>query len=120
MRVETTGGRLRLIREHVMGLSQNELARRCGVSGATVSRWESDDTELGSNEIRKVAAALGVTPAVFFREDEWLEVAKALAVVYRIIEEGRQRGASVPPPEPPSDERPNVILNHQKVAVLAR
>ncbi|RYG35748.1 transcriptional regulator [bacterium] len=54
------GGVLRTIRER-RGMSQGELARRVGVSQATVSRWESGDDAPSAENIHALGFALGVT-----------------------------------------------------------
>jgi transcriptional regulator with XRE-family HTH domain len=63
---------LREIRE-LVGISQRELARRCGINQATVCHIEGDDHGVSPTLIRKLADALGcsvdaITQAVV-RED---------------------------------------------------
>lgn len=51
-------------RRSTLGLTLDDIARRVGVSGATVSRWESGDIEnIRRDKIAKLAEALQVTPA---------------------------------------------------------
>jgi predicted ATPase/DNA-binding CsgD family transcriptional regulator/DNA-binding XRE family transcriptional regulator/predicted negative regulator of RcsB-dependent stress response len=52
-RADSVGERLRILR-HGLGLSQEQLARRLGVSFVTVNRWESGKTQISA----KAAAAL--------------------------------------------------------------
>ena len=49
-----TAGRLRALRAS-LGLSQEQLARRLGVSFATVNRWESGRTQLSPRAAQAVA-----------------------------------------------------------------
>ena len=50
-------------RREALGLSQAELARVIGVSGATLSRWESGITRPARNNLEQLATALCTTPA---------------------------------------------------------
>ena len=53
------GQRLQQLRVRA-GLSQDELARRVGVSVGTLQDWEVDAGEPGSGALGKLAGALGV------------------------------------------------------------
>ena len=94
MRVETPGGRLRLIRD-LFDVSQAELAHRLGVSGAKISRWESDEIDMKSEDMRDVAQALGVTRTVLVADEEWEPLAQALLAVQRMLEESRNKAQRV-------------------------
>jgi transcriptional regulator with XRE-family HTH domain len=48
-------------------LSQDELAAKCGVSQATVSRWEKGEHAPSHFHIPKIASALGTVPSVLFQ-----------------------------------------------------
>lgn len=55
------GQRLKTLRED-RGWSQNELARRAGVHGVSISRWERGErTEITLSQFVKLADALGVS-----------------------------------------------------------
>ncbi|PKN55114.1 MAG: hypothetical protein CVU56_23045 [Deltaproteobacteria bacterium HGW-Deltaproteobacteria-14] len=62
---ERVGPRLKLLRER-RGLSQRELARRAGVTNASVSQIEQDRVSPSVASLRKLAGALGVSLAEFF------------------------------------------------------
>lgn len=52
------------VRRSALGLTLDDIARYVGVSGATVSRWESGDIEnIRRDKIAKLAEVLQVTPA---------------------------------------------------------
>lgn len=53
------GARLRVIRKE-MGMSQEELARRMGMSYMTIRRWETGQRSPRAEEIKRLAAILGV------------------------------------------------------------
>ncbi len=75
------GPRLRRLRIG-RGLSQRELARRAGVSNATISMIEADRVSPSVSALRQVLSALDVGVADFFAEAE----APAEQVVYRADE----------------------------------
>jgi transcriptional regulator with XRE-family HTH domain len=54
--------RLRALRERAF-LTQAELGQRAGMSEVTISRLESSGQSARISTVRKLAAALGVTPA---------------------------------------------------------
>lgn len=62
------GPRLRALRLR-QGLSQRELARRAGVTNATVSHIEQDRVSPSVASLRKITRALGVSLATFFADD---------------------------------------------------
>ena len=102
MNVEMLGTRIRVVRE-MMDVSQTELARRLGVNKATISRWESEDVDITAKAIRRLAEALGVTPSVFGREEEWMELARAFSALHDILKKGAQsRVTNQAQSEPPS------------------
>lgn len=59
MNVITWSVALRQAREEA-GLTQEQLAERCGVSQPAVSRWESQKHIVGEATVRLVEIALGV------------------------------------------------------------
>ncbi len=63
------GTRLRRIREH-HGLSQRELARRAGVSNASVSLIEQNRSSPSVGSLKKVLDGIPISLAAFFAEDE--------------------------------------------------
>jgi len=62
---ERVGPRLRLLRER-RGISQRELARRAGVTNASVSQIEQDRVSPSVASLHKLASALGLSLAAFF------------------------------------------------------
>ena len=90
---DSVGARLRDLRRH-LGLSQEQLARRLGVSFATVNRWESGRTRISAKSLTALAeleatvaaaedaddgAALPVARSSFVgRERELAELARLL------------------------------------------
>ena len=63
------GGKLRRFRE-ARGLSQRELARRAGISNATVSQIESNTISPSVGALKRILDALPVPMADFFAEDQ--------------------------------------------------
>lgn len=61
------GGRLRRVRE-ARGLSQRELARRAGISNATVSQIESNTVSPSVGALKRILDALPMPLADFFAE----------------------------------------------------
>ena len=61
------GGRIAACRAK-SGLTQRDLAKKIGVTGAAVAQWESGLTECSSKRIPDVAAALGVTVGDLFAD----------------------------------------------------
>jgi transcriptional regulator with XRE-family HTH domain len=115
------GPRLRELRLR-FGLSQRELARRAGVSNATISMIEADHVSPSISALRQVLAALGVGIADFFavaeeqserivfRADELTEIAggalsfrqvganlkgRALQMIHERYKPGAQSGAKM-------------------------
>ena len=73
----TTGEVIRMLRE-LKGWTQNELARRSGISATNISLLENDKVEIGKKRVEQLARALGVHPAIImFPEYESLEIKKA-------------------------------------------
>lgn len=56
----TFGDRLSAARD-AAGLSPTDLARRAGVSAASVKAWENDQSEPRANTLQRVAGILGVS-----------------------------------------------------------
>ncbi len=63
--MESVGSRLRTLRNR-QGISQRQLARRAGVSNATVSLIEHGRTDPSLGLLRRILDALGVSFAEFF------------------------------------------------------
>lgn len=58
-------------RRQELGLTMREVADACGVSEATVSRWESGDiANMRRNKISALAAVLKLSPAVIMGWEE--------------------------------------------------
>lgn len=75
----TTGERLRAART-ARSLTQEQLARACGVTVTTVNRWENNRSALTIDNARVVADALGVAPEwVAFGRGEGPRVVSAVA-----------------------------------------
>lgn len=58
--METFGARLRALRE-ALGLSQSELAARCGLNIDSVQNWEQGRTEPRLSALIQLAQGLGVS-----------------------------------------------------------
>ena len=60
------------VRRLELGLTQKEVADRCGVTEATVSRWESGDIKnMRRDKIAMLARALDISPAVLMDWEEY-------------------------------------------------
>lgn len=69
VRVKVSPGEaLKIIRE-LQELSQNELAKKTGISQSNISALESGAVEMGKNTAVKLAKALHVHPAVLLFPD---------------------------------------------------
>jgi len=66
--MEQIGPRLRTIRNH-LGLSQRKLARKSGVSNATISLIEHGRTDPSMGMLRRILDAMGISFAEFFSAD---------------------------------------------------
>jgi transcriptional regulator with XRE-family HTH domain len=79
----TLGERVKTLRER-QGLTQSELAQRCGIAQATISRLETGDLkDVQSSVAKRLARALGVTVdyLVGMYEDEGQLQPAAVALV---------------------------------------
>jgi transcriptional regulator with XRE-family HTH domain len=65
--VGVVGERLRILRKRA-GLTQVELGSRLGVTGATISGYETGDHHFIADELPRFAEALNVHPCDFFEE----------------------------------------------------
>jgi transcriptional regulator with XRE-family HTH domain len=73
----TTGEVIRILRDK-KGWTQEELARRCGISATNLSSLENDQIDIGKRRAEALAKAFGVHPAIImFPEYESKEIAKA-------------------------------------------
>jgi transcriptional regulator with XRE-family HTH domain len=69
----TTGEVIRMLRE-LKGWTQNELARRSGISATNISLLENEKVEIGKKRVERLAKAFDVHPAIImFPEYEALE-----------------------------------------------
>ncbi len=66
--MDNIGARLKTIRTH-QGLSQRQLARKAGVSNATVSLIEHGRTDPSMGLLRRILEAMGISFAEFFSSD---------------------------------------------------
>ena len=58
------------IRREQIGLSQEELGNKVGVSKATISRWESGDiSNMRRDRIQRLADALKISPLLLLQEE---------------------------------------------------
>lgn len=75
-----------------LGYSVNELGKRLGVSGSTVSRWETGEIDnMGRSKIAQLSKILGISPAVILELNDEPPVknlivpnAKAVPILGRI------------------------------------
>jgi len=73
----TTGEVIRILRDK-KGWTQDELARRSGISATNLSALENDQVDIGKRRAEALAKAFGVHPAIImFPEYESIEIAKA-------------------------------------------
>jgi transcriptional regulator with XRE-family HTH domain len=84
------GPRLRRLRQG-LGLSQRELARRAGVSNATISMIEAEQVSPSVAALKQILAATGIGIADFFQAAE----SDASRVVYRANELTEIAGGAV-------------------------
>ncbi|WP_146672377.1 helix-turn-helix domain-containing protein, partial [Escherichia coli] len=61
MNEKTLGQRIRERRKQV-GLSQNDLSKAAGVSGSSISLWESDHTAPRGQNLHRLAEVLQCSP----------------------------------------------------------
>lgn len=66
--IDLLGHRLRILRERA-GISQRELARRAGVTNASVSQVENNRVSPSVASLRKIVGALGLSLAEFFSDE---------------------------------------------------
>ena len=73
----STGEVISMLRE-LKGWTQNELARRSGISPTNLSSLENDRIEIGKRRVEQLAKAFRVHPAIImFPEYEAAEIRKA-------------------------------------------
>jgi transcriptional regulator with XRE-family HTH domain len=65
--VDTVGQRLRALRKRA-GLTQVELGSKLGVTGATISGYETGYSRLVADELPKYAGVLNCSPCDFFED----------------------------------------------------
>lgn len=73
-------GRLRL-RRVLLGLSQDDLARRLGVTSQQVQKYEAGETRISASRLYEIAQHLGVPITWFFSEMEEAEADKSAKAV---------------------------------------
>lgn len=75
--VLSTGEVIRLLRE-MKGWTQDELARKSGISATNISLLENERVDIGKKRAEQLAKAFGVHPAIImFPEYETKEIEKA-------------------------------------------
>lgn len=75
--VLSTGEVIRFLRE-MKGWTQDELARKSGISATNISLLENGRIEIGKKRVEQLAKTFGVHPAIImFPEYEAKEIAKA-------------------------------------------
>jgi len=75
--VLSTGEVIRLLRE-MKGWTQDELARKSGISATNISLLENERVDIGKKRAEQLAKAFGVHPAIImFPEYETKEIGKA-------------------------------------------
>lgn len=75
--VLSTGETIRLLRE-LKGWTQEELARKSGISATNISLLENDRVEIGKKRAEQFAKTFNVHPAIImFPEYETKEIEKA-------------------------------------------
>lgn len=73
----STGEVISMLRE-LKGWTQEELAKRSGISPTNLSLLENDRVEIGKKRVEQLAKAFGVHPAIImFPEYEAREIQKA-------------------------------------------
>lgn len=73
----TTGEAIHMLRE-LKGWTQNDLAKRCGISVANISLLENDKVDIGKRRAEQLAKAFDVHPAIImFPEYEAKEIGRA-------------------------------------------
>lgn len=96
-----SGDRVRALRGR-QGLTQAELARKADISPTTVATMETGERHVRPATVRRIARALGVSPAELFDADEVLTDPKVLPRPFdawevavgkarRVREDGRER-----------------------------
>ncbi len=88
---ESVAARLRFLRS-TLGLSQEQLARRLGVSFATVNRWESGRTQLSPRALAAVAgleAEVGRSDPLPVARSTFVGRERELAELSRLVSEAR-------------------------------
>jgi len=72
----STGQVIRMLRD-LKGWTQEELARRCGISATNISLLENDKVDIGKKRVERLAAAFDLHPAIImFPEYEARAIAK--------------------------------------------
>jgi transcriptional regulator with XRE-family HTH domain len=64
-----SGDRVRMLRGH-QGLTQTDLASKAGISPTTIATMETGERRVRPATVRRIARALGVSPAELFDADE--------------------------------------------------
>lgn len=73
----TTGEVIRMLRE-LKGWTQQELARRSGITAPNISLLENERVDIGKRRVEQLAKAFNVHPAIImFPEYEAKEIGKA-------------------------------------------
>lgn len=94
MKNETMYDRIKRLREE-QGMSQTELAKKCGYSNrSTITKIEKGERNLSSGKIQKIANALGVKPSVLMDgEDEINDINSEILALLEAMPEQKRENA---------------------------
>ncbi len=97
------GQKIRYLRNR-WGLSQSELAERIGISFQQIQKYEKGSSRISVMRLQQITAALGLSPASFFGEEENRFQLKDMSSEY--IDDR----SSHPPPHDPRRKEEIVLL----------
>jgi len=80
----TTGEKIRS-RRRALHMTQGELARQCGLSAITISRYEEGNREIRLNDLVKIASVLRTDVSSFVSDPDENEIQKECDAVRKEI-----------------------------------
>lgn len=95
-------------------VSQTDVAKAIGVSGAAVSQWESDVRVPKESDVEKLATYFGVTPAVLRYGSQAGGVANMLRGARKLTEEEIARALVIAARAEPSQAQPVPVVRRRK------